>query len=354
MKTAPLVRLFCALCSPIWVVAPLATAQTLPQLDIQLYAGLSITGVVDTVYSIQYTTNLTQTNAWRCLTFLQLPSTTYLWTETSTPATGRRFYRAVALAPTNLVFIPPGTFRMGSPTNEVDRLDDEGPQTAITISRGFWMGKYLVTQGEYQALMGSNPSYFNGDRSGDSPPFNHDYGTDLARPVERVSWEDATNYCGLLTRQERAAGRIPNNSVYRLPTESEWEYTCRAWTSTRFFYGDDPGYLDLTNYAWFGDFSSGGGTHPVGQKLPNPWGLYDMHGNVWKWCLDWYGPYLGGIAIDPQGPATGQNHVVRGGGWGGSGDNCRSARRGNDCFAPNGAVQGCTIGFQVVLAPVEP
>jgi formylglycine-generating enzyme required for sulfatase activity len=111
----------------------------------------------------------------------------------------------VFVAPTNLVFIPPGTFRMGSPTNEVERFDEEGPLTAVTISRGFWMGKYEVTQGEYLEVMGSNRSTFTGD---------------LSLPVESVSWFDATNYCWVLTQREQAAGRIAANSVYRLPTEA--------------------------------------------------------------------------------------------------------------------------------------
>jgi formylglycine-generating enzyme required for sulfatase activity len=244
--------------------------------------------------------------------------------------------------PTNMVFIPPGTFRMGSPTNEVDRWDWEGPQTAVTISRGFWMGKYEVTQGEYLALMRNNPSFFTtNDVNG------HPIAPDLSRPVESVSWFDATNYCGALTQRERAAGRIATNSVYRLPTEAEWEYACRGWTSTRFSYGDDPGYTNLTDYAWYGA-NSGGMTHPVGQKLPNPWGLYDMHGNVWEWCQDWFSDYLpGGIAVDPQGPVSGSYRVFRGGIWDFSASYCRSAYRNNRY--PDGRY--LHIGFRVVLAP---
>lgn len=312
-------------------------AQTPAGLNVQLHAGLTLTGSVGTVYSLDYVTDLDQTNnpsAWRCLEYLQLPASPYLWADTSSPATGRRFYRAVVYAPTNMVFIPPGTFRMGSPSNEVDRFPDEGPQTAVTISRGFWMGRYEVTQGEYLAVMGSNPSYITGD---------------LNRPVDQVSWVDATNYCARLTNQERLAGRIARNSVYRLPTEAEWEYACRGWTSTRFSYGEDPGYTNLGNYAWYSDNSSFT-THPGGQKLPNPWGLYDMHGNVPEWCQDWYGAYLGGIALDPQGPAVGSTRVIRGGDWLNGSSDCRSASR-LDLFPDDGDGY---FGFRVLLAPGQP
>jgi formylglycine-generating enzyme required for sulfatase activity len=314
---------------------PRASAQTPPGLDLQLYAGLSITGAVGTVYSVEYVTDLAKTNSWRCLEFLQPPASPYLWADKSAPATGQRFYRAVVFAaPTNLVFIPPGTFRMGSPTNEVDREANEGPQTAVTISKGFWMGKYEVTQGEYLAVIGSNPSNFTGDTN---------------RPVDSVSWINATNYCGKLTLQERASGRIATNSMYRLATEAEWEYACRAWTSTRFSYGDDPGYTSATNYAWY-DADSGSTTHPVGQMLPNPWGLYDMHGNLSEWCQDLYGPYPGGITLDPQGPATGATRVTRGGLWLRPASLCRSARRAGN--PPDFMLDGA--GFRVVLAPGQP
>ena len=329
------VRFLPILCWAALGVGPPASAQTPPGLNLQLYAGLSLTGAVGTVYSVEYVTDLAQTNSWRCLEYLQPPASPYLWADKSAPATGQRFYRAVVFAaPTNLVFIPPGTFRMGSPSNEVDRDVNEGPQTAVTISRGFWMGKFEVTQGEYLAVMGSNPSNFTGDTN---------------RPVDSVSWFNATNYCGKLTQRERAAGRISTNSVYRLPTEAEWEYACRAWTSTRFSYGDDPSYTSLPDHAWY-DGNSGGMTHSVGQKLPNPWGLHDMHGNIAEWCQDWYGPYPGGIALDPQGPATGSARVSRGGLWLRPPSYCRSAFRFglSPVSMPDGA------GFRVVLAAGQP
>jgi formylglycine-generating enzyme required for sulfatase activity len=166
--------------------------------------------------------------------------------------------------------------------------------------------------------------------------------------VETVSWDDATEYCAKLTERERLAGRISANSVFRLPTEAEWEYACRAWTSTRFSYGDDPGYTKISNYAWHGNNR----THPVGQKLPNPWGLYDMHGNVWEWCKDWFDAYHGGIALDPQGPDMGAYRVLRGGGWSGwlGGFNpwrCRSAFR----YDGDPGYGSGDFGFRAVLAP---
>jgi formylglycine-generating enzyme required for sulfatase activity len=333
-------------------------AQDASELDVQTYAGLTVVGEVGKVYSIEYVTDLTDPaeSDWRCLEYLQLPASPYLWADKSAPATGKRFYRAVAMeAPPNMVFIPPGTFRMGSPEDEKDRLDNEGPQTDVIISRGFWTGKYEVTQGEYEAVMGDNPSWFNGIRQEwdqeSQTEIDVDYGTDLTRPVERVSWFDATAYCAALTERERETGRIPANAVYRLPTEAEWEYACRAWTSTRFSYGDDPGYTNLTNYAWYGD-NSEGQTHPVGQKLPNPWGLHDMHGNVFELCQDWFGDYAGGIVVNPQGPAEGSNRVIRGGDWGLWGDwygawYCRSAGRGG---GDPGSVY-LHFGFRAVLAP---
>jgi formylglycine-generating enzyme required for sulfatase activity len=197
------------------------------------------------------------------------------------------------------------------------------------------MGKYEVTQGEYVAMMGSNPSSFTGN---------------LNRPVEQVTWYEATNYCARLTAQERTTGRLPAGWVYRLPTEAEWEYAARAGTTTRFSYGDDPGYAQLGNFAWYSS-NSGNTTHPVGQKQTNPWGLNDMYGNVWEWCLDRRADSLpGGSVTDPMGPASGSARVLRGDSWGNVGRFCRSAYRGYS--APD--FRYGDIGFRAVLAAGQP
>jgi formylglycine-generating enzyme required for sulfatase activity len=176
-----------------WATLPATSAQT-QELDIKTYAGLTIIGDMGKAYAIEYVTDLTDPaeGDWRCLEFLRLPASPYLWADKSVPATGKRFYRAVAMEPPeNMVFIPPGTFRMGSPTNEVDRYDWEGPQTDVIISRGYWMGKYEVTQGEYLDVMGNNPSWFNGIRQVWDPEsetwIDVDYNTDPTRPVEQVN-----------------------------------------------------------------------------------------------------------------------------------------------------------------------
>ncbi len=262
------------------------------------------------------------------------------------------FYRVsgALFVPSGLAWIPPGTFVMGSPTNEALRLTEEN-QHPVTLSKGFYMGKYPVTQGEYLAVVGRNPSYFN---------VNNGYGLDLTRPVEQVSWFDATNYCALRTAQERAAGIIPTNYVYRLPTEAEWEYACRAGTRTAFYLGRAL-HSGQANFQGQYEYDATVGlvknlngiflqrTTPVGSYAPNPWGLYDMIGNVWEWCQDWFGPYATGSVTDPQGPATGTGRVVRGGYWYTEGRNCRSARRHDSL--PSGPSN--ILGFRVVLAPVQ-
>lgn len=232
-----------------------------------------------------------------------------------------------------LVWINPGAFLMGSQDGEVDRSIWEGPQTQVTLTQGFWMSKYEVTQKQYADLMGFNPSYYRGG---------------LQLPVERVSWTDANNYCVKFTQLEKDAGRLPEGFVYRLPTEAEWEYACRAGTTTRFSYGDDPSYRRLGEYAWYGG-SSDASTHPVGQKKPNAWGLYDLHGNVWEWCADWwYFRLPGGSVKDPLGPRTGQQRVIRGGR---AYDNLTSAYRSAYRYKadPESRVSEINIGFRVVL-----
>ncbi|MBI3191208.1 MAG: SUMF1/EgtB/PvdO family nonheme iron enzyme, partial [Pedosphaera parvula] len=155
---------------------------------------------------------------------------------------------------------------------------------------------------------------------------------------------DATNYCARLTDQERVAGRLPDGWEYRLPTEAEWEYGCRAGTTSRLYYGDDPNYSELDNYAWYNK-NSGDTSHVVGGKKPNAWGLHDMLGNVYEWCQDWYGPYPGGSVADPQGPAAGSDRVDRGGSYNYDNYLCRSADRR---YIPP-ATKGSYIGFRLVL-----
>lgn len=231
-----------------------------------------------------------------------------------------------------MVWIKPGTFLMGSPASELGRGDDE-TQHSVTLTKGFYMGVHEVTQAEYQSVLGNNPSAFTGDAN---------------RPVEQVTWSQATTYCATLTNIEQAAGRIPSSWSYRLPTEAEWEYCCRAGArTTRFGYGDDLNAAALTNYAWYSS-NSGNTTHPVEQKHGNAWGLMDMHGNVFEWCLDYFDAYPAGSAIDPQGPKTGTWRASRGGSWGYNASFCRSAQRGSN----NPDLVSSYFGFRVVLAPV--
>jgi formylglycine-generating enzyme required for sulfatase activity len=203
----------------------------------------------------------------------------------------------------------------------------------VTLTRGFWIGKYEVTQEEYLGVTGVNPSQFPGD---------------LSRPVSSTSWPDATNYCWLLTQRELAAGRISPGSHNRLPTEAEWECAARAGTTTRFSYGDDPDYTSLPNHAWQ-TVDDGLTVHPVGQKLPNPWGLYDTMGNVLEWCQDWLGPLPGGFVTDPQGPPSNPigDKVMRGGAFDFGSTFCRSASRLG--FGNHPALTDWNLGFRVVL-----
>jgi formylglycine-generating enzyme required for sulfatase activity len=227
--------------------------------------------------------------------------------------------------------IPSGTFTMGE--------NDEAHQ--VTLTKGFELGVYEVTQEQYEKLMGKTPSEFKGKQN----------------PVEKVSWDDAVKFCRKLSElpEEKAAGY-----AYRLPTEAEWEYACRAETKTTYSFGDSVD--SLGDYAWYnknsGDPAGGSWvpedtvnntTHPVGVKKPNPWGLYDMHGNVWEWCQARYGDYPSGSTTDPTGPAKGSDRVFRGGSWMNFSDGCSSANRrarAPDLRAPH-------LGFRVLRSSVK-
>jgi len=220
------------------------------------------------------------------------------------------------------VWIPPGCFQIGSPETEPGRNSDEGPVHEVCVD-GFWMGKYEVTQAQWEKVMGKNPLGFSG----------------ADRPVEHVLWNGAQEFIDNLNRY---AGK----EIYRLPTEAEWEYAARAGTQTAYSFGDDPDLLG--EYAWYNNNSSDQ-THPVGQLKPNAWGLYDMHGNVWEWCQDWYDKnyYSESPKENPQGPMSGLSRVYRGGGWGNSAVNCRAAIRSN---AAPGVRRGL-VGFRLVRKP---
>jgi len=232
-----------------------------------------------------------------------------------------------------MVAIPAGSFNMGRMTLMAE--SDETPLHMVNLD-AFWISRTEITQDQYQALMGVNPSYFKG------------YGS---RPVEQVSWYDAVKYCNKLSE---TAGLQPCYNIQtwecdyskygvRLPTEAEWEYACRAGTTTMFYTGDSRSEQDLTG--WY-RFNSNSTTHPVGQKKPNDWGLYDMYGNVYEWCNDWYhGKYYAKSPNDnPTGPESGSSRVVRGGSWS-SEDECRSSYRGRN--SPDLTIR--SLGFRVCM-----
>jgi len=193
-------------------------------------------------------------------------------------------------------WVESGTFQMGSPESEPGRYEREGPQHEVALSRGFYLGKTEITQEQWASVMGTTP--WSGQDYVQSNP-NH--------PAVYISWDDMQLF---IDKLNAAAGE----AIYRLPSESEWEYACRAGTETRWSFGDAESQLDA--YAWYRDNTWDAGlqyAQPVAAKLPNPWGLYDMHGNILEWCQDWYGDYPNFAQIDPTGPATGTYRVLRGG-----------------------------------------
>ena len=253
------------------------------------------------------------------------------------------------------VLIPPGEFMMGSTEEEVAQLTEEGkrdnapgwsmerlpgeaPQHRVRVTRPFWLGVTEVTQAQYQRIMGSNPSKFQGEGQ---------------RPVERVSWNDCVDFCRRLSElpEEKAAKRH-----YGLPTEAQWEYACRAGNLGRRWFSAQPKPLPkaieaklLCQCAWF-KANAGGKTHPVGQLRANPWGLHDVYGNVWEWCQDWYdsGYYAKSPINDPPGPEAGSNRVLRGGGWCFAPGACRSAARAGAAPGYHQADAGLRVAASVV------
>jgi len=221
-----------------------------------------------------------------------------------------------------LVSIPAGEFDMGQASGE----SDEKPVHRVQITKPLFMGMHEVTNAQWNRVVGEIPSKWRDD----------------SRPVEQVSWADAARFCQALSAMPE---ELKAERMYRLPTEAEWEYACRAGTPPQSAYGNNKSQLD--DYGWY-TANSGGATHPVGQKLANPWGLYDMHGNVAEWCSDWTGgKYAEGVVKDPVGPPNGHSRVARGGGYNDTKTDCRAADRAG--FNPTATV--AVVGFRVVMVP---
>ena len=224
----------------------------------------------------------------------------------------------------SMIWVKPGTFMMGSPVSEGHEI-----QHQVRLTKGFYLGKYEVTQAQWEGVMGNNPSHFKG----------------ADRPVEQVSWNDAVDFCKKLTEMEKKAGRVPEGMSYQLPTEAQWEYACRAGTTTAFSWGND---INSTNANYNYIIRQ---TRDVGNYAANPWGFFDMHGNVWEWTADWYDATypVGNPVIDAGGPASGVYRILRGGSWGNAGTNARSARRNSNSAGIPGLRNygfGFRVGFQ--------
>ena len=211
--------------------------------------------------------------------------------------------------------IPAGSFEMGSDSGDAD----EQPVHTVTISKPFYIGQFEVTQAQWHAVMESDPSQFAGDPS---------------RPVESISWNDARAFIAKLNAMEPG-------KTYRLPTEAEWEYAARAGSAAAYAFGDDPAQLDA--YAWYTD-NADNTTHPVGEKRPNAWGVYAMHGGVWEWVQERYGAYPSEAATESVGPPPGNRRVIRGGSWLASAEDCRAASRSH----AHPAFRGAHVGFRLV------
>ena len=221
-----------------------------------------------------------------------------------------------------LILVPAGEFDMGSRYPEEARENDEGPVRRITISSPFYIGRYEITHAQWKAVMGYSRTHFNR----------------LDLPVDGIHWSNAVEFCRKLSERQL--------ETFRLPTEAEWEYACRAGSSTAYSFGGNASLL--AQYAWF-YHNSKQKTHPVGQKEPNAFGLHDMHGNVWEWCSDWYDAYPDDATVDPTGPSNGSARILRGGSWFCTPGPCRSANRGWNM--PE--TRDDDVGFRIVLECVK-
>ncbi len=241
----------------------------------------------------------------------------------ATPASAQHLKQITNSIGMKLVLILPGTFKMGSASEEADRMENETPHL-VSLSNWFYLGIYEVTQEQYEKVMEKNPSHFKANRL----------------PVESINWDDADSFCNKLSEmpEEKAASRL-----YRLPTEAEWEYACRAGSGAAYAFGDRR--EDIVTFARYG--GEKGTTYKVGTTEANKWGLYDMHGNVFEWCQDIYGELSANEASDPQGPIRGTGRVYRGGSFNTHPGYSRSARRGG--HRPFGSVN--CIGFRVAMTP---
>ena len=273
-----------------------------------------------------------------------------------------------------MVWIPPGSFTMGSPASEPLRHADEAPQTRVTLSKGFWLGRTHVTIGQWKSVMGrdvrgqlmhlidDDALYDLGGKRQtirDYMRFSRENAAqylaneDADLPMYFVSWDDAMEFCRRLNALERAANRLPSGYEYDLPTEAQWEYAARAGTRGATY--AEP----LNDIGWYAENSAQGydgkglnvgagaigGPRTVAGKRPNNWGLYDMAGNVWQWCRDWYGPYSGGEVTDPTGPAVGSARVNRGGSFGSGPGDERSASRADNPPAEASAYRGFRLAL---------
>jgi formylglycine-generating enzyme required for sulfatase activity len=283
----------------------------------------------------------------------------------------------------DMIWIMPGNFTMGSPATEPGRKDDEGPQTEVTIAKGYWLGKTEITAGQWKAVMGESLrehviSMLNDETVYDfggakkklrefmnfkkDDPDKIMANEDDKVPMYFVSWDDAMEFCNKLNSREKANGHLPKGYAYTLPSEAQWEYACRAGTGAATFAG--PLVMEgrqaavLNDIAWYGANNavsyqgkklgnSGAGPRNAGEKKPNAWGLQDMPGNLWEWCRDWYAAYPGGHITESGMPASGSGRVNRGGSWGSAAAAERSASRASNPPAEKSAYRGFRIALCV-------